>query len=79
MCIKGTKMYRILSYAYGVTAGNSIHFTSEDICQDMHCHTLGRNCNPFGNVATVTSQLLLHRARRCIGHEWLMDQMCYKC
>ena len=24
----------------------------------------------FGNVATVTSQLLLHRARRCIGCKW---------
>ena len=33
----------------------------------------------FCNVATVTSQLLLSRARRCIGHKWLMDQMCSKC
>ena len=33
----------------------------------------------IGNVATVTSQLLLHRARRCIGHKRPMDQMCYKC
>ena len=39
----------------------------------------GCNCNPFGNVATVTSQLLLRHARHCIGHKWQMDQMCSKC
>ena len=33
----------------------------------------------FGNIATVTSQLLLCCTRCCIGHKWLMDQMCYKC
>ena len=33
----------------------------------------------FGNIATVTSQLLLHHARHCIGCKWLMDQMCSKC
>ena len=42
-------------------------------------HMRGCNCNPFGNIATVTSQLLLHCARRCIGCKWLMDQMCSKC
>ena len=30
------------------------------------------------DVATVRSQLLLSRARHCIGHKWSMDQMCSK-
>ena len=33
----------------------------------------------IGNVATVTSQLLLHHARCCIGCKWPMDQMYSKC
>ena len=48
---------------------------SSDLCETCrHClygtlsHLRGCNCNPFGNVATVTSQLLLHHARHCIGH-----------
>ena len=32
----------------------------------------------FGNVATVTLQLLLHHARRYIGCKWPMDKMCSK-
>ena len=43
-----------------------------------HVVQCGCNCNPFGNVATVTSQLLLHHARCCIGHKWPIDQMCSK-
>ena len=48
-------------------------------CGTLSCTVQHRcNCNLFGNVATVKSQLLLHHARHCIGCKWLMDQMCSK-
>ena len=57
---------------YG-TCRHCLYGTLSHLVQRRH------NCNPFGNIATVTSHSLLHHARHCFGHKWLMDQMCSKC